>query len=100
MDTLENIDTLTSLTKLTSLLFDGVGNSLSVDTNGNTINISLLGDVSSDSEVNVLDVVSLINFILFIDDPTDYQHWAGDVNADTVLNVLDVVIIVDMILEN
>jgi len=83
-----------------AIVSDGVGNSLSVDTNGNTINISLLGDVSSDSELNVLDVVTLINFILFIDEPTDYQHWAGDVNADAALNVLDVVIIVDMILED
>ena len=82
-----------------AIVSDGVGNSLPVDTNGNTINVSLLGDVSSDSELNVLDVVTLINFILFIDEPSDYQHWAGDVNADTALNVLDVVIMVDLILE-
>jgi len=82
-----------------AIVSDGSGNALSVNTEGGSINVSVLGDVSSDSEVNVLDVISLINFILMIEEPTDYQHWAADVNGDTTLNVLDVVVIVDIILE-
>ena len=39
-----------------------------------------------------------INYILYIEEPTDYQFWAGDINADTTLNVLDVVQLVDLIL--
>ena len=74
-------------------------NALSVSTEGGSIAVSLLGDVSSDSEINVIDVISLINFILYIDEPNDYQYWAADVNGDTALNILDVVMLVDMILE-
>ena len=62
------------------------------------INVSILGDVSSDSEINVIDVVTLVNFILFIDEPSDYQFWAADVNSDLALNVIDVVMLVDWIL--
>ena len=67
------------------IVSDGVGNALSVNTQGGFIDVSLLGDVSSDSEVNILDIVSLISFILLIDESSDYQAWAGDVNEDTVL---------------
>ena len=82
-----------------AIIADGVGNSLSVSTQGNTIDVSISGDISSDSEVNVIDVVNLINYILYIEEPSDYQFWAGDVNSDTVLNVLDIVVLVDIILE-
>jgi hypothetical protein len=58
----------------------------------------MVGDVTSDGEINVLDVVSLINFILFVEEPNDYQFWAADVNSDGSLNVLDVVLLVDLIL--
>ena len=40
-----------------------------------------------------------INYLLYIEEPSDYQFWAGDVNSDTVLNVLDIVVLVDIILE-
>ena len=81
-----------------AIVSDGTGNALSVETLGNTINVSVLGDVSSDMVVNVIDVVTLINYILFIEEPSDYQHWAADVNSDTTLNILDVVTLVGMIL--
>ena len=80
------------------VIADGEGNSLSVSTQGGSIDVSILGDVSSDMEVNVIDVVTLINYILFIEEPSDYQHWAADVNSDTALNILDVVMLVDLIL--
>ena len=59
----------------------------------------MVGDITSDGEVNVLDVVSLINFILFVEEPNDYQFWASDLNGDGDLNVLDVVLLVDLILD-
>ena len=80
-----------------AIVSDGVGNSLSVSTEGGTVSVSILGDISSDSEINVIDVVTLIIFILFIEEPSDYQFWAADVNSDTVLNILDVVMLVDLI---
>ena len=56
------------------------------------------GDVDFNGDLNVLDVVILINFILEADTPNSEQFEAGDMNDDEVLNVLDVVILVNQIL--
>jgi len=82
-----------------AIVSDGVGNALPVTTQGGVISISLLGDVSLDSEINVLDVVTLISYVLYFEEPTDYQFWAGDINGDSSLNVLDVVMLIDIILD-
>ena len=58
----------------------------------------LLGDVNSDGLINVLDVVNIINFILFINIPVGDQFILSDINQDDVINVLDVVLIVNIIL--
>ena len=76
------------------------GESVPVEGIGGSILFSLLGDNTSDGAINVLDVVSLINFILFFEDPNEYEFWASDVNIDGSLNVLDVVLLVDLILNN
>ena len=56
-----------------------------------------LGDINFDEEINVLDVVLLVSFIL--GNPTDeFEYIAADINEDNNLNVLDVVILIDMIL--
>lgn len=64
---------------------------------GNTF---VMGDVNQDEEVNVLDVVTIVNFILGVGEPTAYQEFAGDMNEDDALNILDVVLIVNTILAN
>ena len=56
------------------------------------------GDINFDGEVNVLDVVALVNFVIFIEEPTDAEFAAGDLNNDGTLNILDVVLMVNMIL--
>ncbi len=74
---------------------------LTVDCNGGTcFPIQTLGDINNDSEVNVLDIVLIVNFILMIDQPTEAEFYAGDINSDGQLNVLDVVAIVQMILNS
>lgn len=57
-------------------------------------------DINADSETNILDVVNLVNYILNVSEPTDYEYWASDINEDGMLNVLDVVSIVNQILNN
>ena len=57
-----------------------------------------LGDINDDFEVNVLDIVLIVNFILITDEATDTEFSAGDFNSDGQLNVLDVVGIIQMIL--
>ena len=62
------------------------------------INDILLGDINSDTIINVQDVVLLINFILGTIEPNDDQNTAGDINIDGIINVQDVVILINIIL--
>ena len=62
--------------------------------------IQLLGDINNDSEINVLDIVLLIGFILGEDFPNETEFISADFNADGLLNVLDVVSMVSSILGN
>ncbi len=54
----------------------------------------ILGDINGDGELNILDVVALMNMILYGGelDPL------GDMNGDGVLNILDIVILAGIIL--
>ena len=59
-----------------------------------------LGDVNQDDSLDILDVVTIVNFILGVLEPTAYQQYAGDMNNDSNVNILDVVLIVNIILAN
>lgn len=56
----------------------------------------LIGDVNSDQEVNIQDVIIIINAIVMVE---PYQPSA-DINSDYIINILDVVGIVNIILNN
>ena len=58
----------------------------------------LLGDLNFDENIDVLDVVILVGFILEDAEPTYNQMNQGDINMDAELNVLDVVLLVNLIL--
>ena len=59
----------------------------------------ILGDLNQDHYLNILDVVILINLILGINTPTDYQLWASDLNQDQIINVLDVITLINIIFD-
>ena len=59
----------------------------------------VVGDINQDGLVNILDVVSIINYILGVYIPTDNQFNLSDVNQDGILNILDVITIVNIIIE-
>ena len=61
-------------------------------------NQGMLGDINVDGDVNILDVVILVNFILDTQIPTDSEFSASDLNSDGTLNVLDIVQLVNIIL--
>ena len=61
-------------------------------------NQGMLGDINVDGDVNILDVVILVNFILDTQIPTDSEFSASDLNSDGILNVLDIVQLVNIIL--
>jgi len=58
-----------------------------------TSECSLNGDITGDGQVNVLDVVALVNAILY-----GTEIYNGDVNLDNEINVLDVVALVNLVL--
>ncbi len=69
--------------------------------NGECVDISLscgTGDMNDDGDLNVLDVVNIVNFILSLEPPTDEEICIGDMNEDGEMNVLDIIIIVNIIL--
>ena len=53
----------------------------------------VLGDVNGDGSLNILDIVTLVNWILI----DDYNNM-GDMNSDGQLNILDIVQLVNFIL--
>jgi len=58
------------------------------------------GDVNSDGIVNVLDIVSTVNFVLGANTPSADEQCAADTNSDGIINVLDIVSIVNLVLGN
>ena len=53
------------------------------------------GDINSDDDINILDVVLLVNIIIGFDEPVS----CADLNDDSIYNILDVVILINTILE-
>ena len=63
-------------------------------------NNAMLGNVNCDMNLDVMDVIVVVNFIIEVDTPSDsYEQWAGDYNQDGVIDILDVVAIVNRILD-
>jgi len=63
---------------------------------GNTSIYKLLsneGDLNDDGDVNILDIISLVNFVL----SNDYNSIA-DMNNDNTLNILDIILLANIIL--
>jgi hypothetical protein len=61
----------------------------------------VVGDTNNDEIVNVLDIISVVNLLILIDDPpsdsTCYDN--ADVNEDGTVDVIDIVMMVNIILE-
>ena len=59
----------------------------------------LSGDSNIDSEINVIDVVIIIDFILEELNPNQFQFGNSDINSDYILNIFDVMLLIGLILE-
>ena len=58
------------------------------------------GDVNFDSEVNVIDIIMIISFIMENSIPTDLQFYLSDLNHDGYIDIMDIIIIVNTIILN
>ena len=58
------------------------------------------GDVNTDGNIDVLDIVVVVNIIIETYEPSDEEFSAADMNSDGVVDVLDIVILVNVILRN
>ena len=57
-------------------------------------------DISGDGIVNVIDIVSLVNFILSNENTSDENLCTFDLTDDGSINVIDIVLLVNTILDN
>ncbi|MAV58416.1 MAG: hypothetical protein CMG07_00490, partial [Candidatus Marinimicrobia bacterium] len=87
---------------LTDLIVsDESGEALNFESINGSVSLgSYLGDVNIDGELNILDIVQTIDFILLFNEPTEFQFNYADVNNDGYLDVLDVVEMINMIQNN
>ena len=55
-------------------------------------------DINNDDIINVVDVVSAVNYILGTTEFDSCELFAADVNCDRIINVVDIITIVATIL--
>ena len=56
-----------------------------------------LGDINTDSIIDILDVVNIVNFIMGNSEPTFEQQYLGDLNQDGIINIQDIILIINII---
>ena len=54
-----------------------------------------LGDVNSDNTVNILDIITVVNCILYTD-----CNVCFDINYDSSIDILDIISMINIILED
>jgi len=57
------------------------------------------GDVNYDGNLNILDLVQVVNYILGTTEFTDMQYSLADMNQDEVIDILDLILLANAILE-
>ena len=60
----------------------------------------LPGDINYDGNLNILDIVRVVNYILGFAELTDMQQILADMDSDGTVTILDLVILADIILVN
>ena len=68
-----------------------------ITTNPPTILNQILGDMNQDSILDILDIVTMIQVIIY--NNNEIGILIGDINQDSSLDILDVVLLVNTILD-
>ena len=61
----------------------------------NYLDISALGDLNQDNNINIQDIILTINLVL-----TNQYNERADINSDNIIDILDVVQLVNLVLNN
>lgn len=59
-----------------------------------------LGDVNCDFEINIIDVLLIVDFILLESFPTSSQFEYSDIDLNNIINIIDILNLVQIILFN
>tara|TARA_Y100001970_G_scaffold283198_1_gene397764 strand:+ start:7184 stop:8491 length:1308 start_codon:yes stop_codon:yes gene_type:complete len=60
----------------------------------------LLGDINQDDIIDVLDLVTCVNYILGTIELNNQQTLAADMNEDTIINIQDIILLINNILNS
>ena len=58
----------------------------------------IIGDINSDTIINVLDIIQIVNIILGNSIPNSIQFLSADLNSDGIIDILDIILLVSLIL--
>ena len=62
-----------------------------------TVQAAMLGDLTQDGNIDVLDIVSMVTLVLS-DQPAGSQLFIGDLNSDGIINIQDIILLIGLAL--
>ena len=62
------------------------------------INTPAIGDINDDGMINILDVILIVNIIIYESDLEDIIAHISDINNDGLINIQDIILIINFIL--
>ena len=62
-----------------------------------TVQAAMVGDLTQDGNIDVLDIVSMVNLVLS-DQPGGSQLFIGDINTDGIINIQDIILLIGLAL--
>jgi len=57
------------------------------------------GDLNIDGIINILDIIQVVNILIYDLDVSDIQLCIADVNQDLIIDILDIVLLVNIIMD-
>lgn len=59
-----------------------------------------LGDINFDNNIDILDIMRCINFVLEFISPNSYEIYSGNINGDSLIDILDILMLVNLAMDN